>query len=203
MAARGKEQRFLPLRQASEAARAAGWRTQAAYRQGYRAVPGLPSNPNVHYADWPGWPAFLGTGTPRKPHRRGPFVDLATFAREVRLAGVRGGRDYAEKFDGRPDFPRQPHAYYPDWPGWPALTGTPAKAPAVRAADRLPYAQAALVARAAGFLTARDYYAGRAAHPGLPAYPLQAYQGEWQGWEVFLATDKYVRRQRWTRGKTH
>ncbi|WP_309572814.1 integrase repeat-containing protein, partial [Deinococcus sp.] len=165
-----------------QAAREAGLTTYAGYRKGYARVPGLPSSPQRQYPDWPGWPEFLGT------HRRreGPFVPLETFIETVRQLGITTSTEYVRRFREAPGLPGNPSEYYPDWPGWRVAFGTGPNRRFTPSDTRLSYAAASALAQTQGWTTSRQYYAGSAAHPGLPASPQKTYAGEWSGWATFL-----------------
>ncbi|THF88379.1 hypothetical protein E7T09_04015 [Deinococcus sp. KSM4-11] len=184
--------KFLALDEASQAARQAGFTTFASYRKGYARVPGLPSNPQVHYPNWPGWPEFLGT------HRRreGPFVPLDTFIETVRRLGIATSTEYVRRFREAPGLPGNPSEYYPDWPGWRSAFGTGPNRRFTSAHARLSYGEASALAQTQGWTTSRAYYAASAAHPGLPAWPQKTYRDEWLGWPAFLGTSTRRGRKR-------
>src|SRR3989338_3489274 len=61
LAIKSKDRFYPSWRSATKAARRSGIRNQREYPKKYKRDPKLPSNPRQHYADWPGWLAFLGT----------------------------------------------------------------------------------------------------------------------------------------------
>lgn len=180
---------FLPYEEARAATQAQGWTTEAAYRTEYRAVPGLPSNPNAVYAEWTTWGDFLGTGRTRRkdvPVKEAapvrvwaPYGELRA---RVQAAGVLSAREYAVWQASQPDAPFMPSGVYSEWEGWPTFLGkTEGKT------RYLSYAQAQVAVRSAGITSAREYAAGAYKRvPGLPSSPYKTYE-EWAGWKAFLS----------------
>ncbi|WP_245557888.1 integrase repeat-containing protein [Deinococcus apachensis] len=155
-------------------AQAQGYRTLAEYRACCHEIPGLPSNPDRDYPDFPGWGTFLGTGKARRKQRQAlPFLEAQALAREL---GLKSRQDYMERLEQDDRLPHHPTSF-PQWQGWEAFLGLEPQA--------FTYEDARHAVRELGIRTAREYHQRYREHPGLPSTPASVYP-EWTTWSDFL-----------------
>lgn len=158
---------MLSLDAATHAVRNAGWRISRTYRQHWQDIPGLPEHPEVTYADWPGWTAFLGIQT--LPYEEARNV--------VQVAGFTNVRMYLSGYARYPGLPRHPEKIYSEWTSWTVFLAT---------TPMMGYQEAMRTARNAAITTGAEYSRVYRQYPGLPSNPNKTYALQWPGWEAFL-----------------
>ncbi|CAM4359585.1 integrase repeat-containing protein [Deinococcus marmoris] len=170
--------KFLPIAEAMTAVKPLAIKDQYEYRRRYREHPGLASNPQTFYPDWPGWSVYLGKSSV-KDIRHKP-LDLAASQRLVRELGLTTRQMYNRVAFKDPRLTRAPERL-PGWPGWAAFLG-------VAAPEKtwLSYAELKALVQAQGWTDSRTYHARYREHEGLPQSPERLYR-EWEGWAAFLA----------------
>ena len=136
----------------------------------------LPSNPNLIYADWPGWPIFLG----RKKYQNF-YATWQEASAACRKAGIGNSVTYEhcyKEIDNK--LPSNPAAIYDDWPGWDEFLGRNGKN------YYSTWRRASKVCRKLKITTVQDYLSeGIASDAALHDRP-EIYYSDWPGWETFL-----------------
>lgn len=165
----------LTYEQAQAAVRAAGWKTQAAYRKNWRQIPGLPSAPELVYPEWRNWRDFLDTG------RSTQFLPLAEASQAVQALGIRTLAEYERRYRETPRLPSNPHQTYPGWKSWGEFLGTGRTR---RGGSPLPFDQARELARSLRLQTRAAYLLQAKEDARLPTRP--DLDSGWQGWPDFL-----------------
>lgn len=109
---------YKTLNELRDACEAYGVDTSAKYGEARKKDPKLPSHPELHYEDWPGWAEFFS--------RPSPFYGTWQEASRACLAkSITSSLDYRRKKAYRLDerLPAHPESVYPDFPGWPKFFG--------------------------------------------------------------------------------
>lgn len=172
------EAKFLPLADAMTAVKPLAIQDQHDYRQRYRECPGLPSNPQKSYSDWPGWSVFLRKSDVRQIRRKS--LDLAASQGRVRELGLTTRQAYMHVADTEPGLTRTPERLT-GWPGWSAFLGVADADP-----TWLTYSAARAAVQTQGWTAARTYRNRYRDHVGLPQ-SLDRVYAEWTDWAAFLA----------------
>lgn len=93
------------------------------YRQKYKDDQKLPSQPSLSYADFPGWPTFLGRGSlrqrglvNRRRYRR-RYLKWQEVANAVEKLGIKSMKEYRERYQEDSRLPVYPERYK-EFPGW-------------------------------------------------------------------------------------
>ncbi len=167
---------FYPTwQEASEAAKKLGATSGPSYKTIYSKDAKLPSNPNMVYTDFPGWPRFFG---------REPRPDLYPTWQEASEAaiklGARSDTKYRKLREEDLRLPSSPDEYYQDFPGWDTFFGREPRP------DLYPtWQEASEAAIRLGIRTSTDYDAMRHKDPRLPSSPDQKYE-DFPEWDEFL-----------------
>ncbi len=93
------------------------------YDKQYRADSQLPSRPHKVYSDFPGWGAFLGTGTEMRTGKE-VYSTCDQASRAARALGFIKESEYRPGYKKDPRLPGSPDRKYKDFPGWPKFLGT-------------------------------------------------------------------------------
>lgn len=150
------------------------------YRARFKADPGLPSSPDTHYKDFPGWSEFLGNPNLirlRKREEIYPTWQEAGIA--ARRLGVSSFLDYRKKRMRDPRLPGLPYKAYPDFPGWDAFMGRDTSQPYKT------WRQASQAAIRLKIKDQVDYQAKYKQDTCLPSSPRTMYS-DFPGWTAFL-----------------
>ncbi len=108
------ERDFYPTwQEASDSAKALGIDNRDEYLKRYGEDEKLTSNPRQSYADFPGWPTFLG----RQKRVTDPYLTWQEAGKAARKLGVKTNRDYLRLYKKDPRLPCQLYRVYPDFPG--------------------------------------------------------------------------------------
>ena len=162
--------------EASVAAVAAGFKSQASYFSLYKKIDSrLPYRPNNVYEDWPGWKIFLATDQDNY------YASWEEASEASRRFGYNTQREYeARDKNIDPRLHNYPHVLYKDWPGWAVFCGRAKK-------DFYPTWQEASVSALQQGITSQDEYLRhyKQADPRLPGNPYQYYP-DWPGWKIFM-----------------
>ncbi|WP_086480468.1 gamma-mobile-trio integrase GmtZ [Oceanospirillum sanctuarii] len=174
-------EKYATLAEASAAAKALGFKTQAEYQRGYKQDPKLPANPErVYKEDWESWFDFLGTEK--------KYATLAEASAAAQLLGFKSQAGYLRGYKQDPKLPANPERVYKeDWESWFDFLGT--ERPGEKYAT---LAEASVAAQLLGFKSQPEYYQGYKQDPKLPANPERVYKEDWESWPRFLGTEKYA-----------
>jgi hypothetical protein len=169
--------------EASTAAIALGIANAKDYQVRYKEDSGLPAAPEKRYADFPGYPEFLGQTRYHRNEFYQTWRDAAEAAKEL---GVLSRREYSQKYRSDPKLPSRPYDVYSDFPGWGEFLGTGKE---MRAGDGVypTMNEASAAAKSLGFMKEREYKDGYKVDPRLPSSPERKYQ-DFPGWPDFLGT---------------
>lgn len=170
--------KFLPIAEAMEAVKPLVIKDQYEYQRRYKEHPGLPSNPQAMYSDWPGWSVYLGKSSVKEVRHKP--LDLAASQRLVRELGLTTRQMYKRVAYSDPRLKYAPERL-PGWPGWAAFLG-------VEDPEEtwLSYAELRTLVQAQGWTDSRTYRARYHEYEGLPQSPELVYR-EWEGWAAVLA----------------
>ena len=147
------------------------------HRQGkYRADPRLPSNPDMRYANFPGWIRFLGD------EPRDYYPTWRTAAAAARQIGITSEGQYRENYKKDALLPGAPYQKYKDFPGWAVFFGKEPK----KKNHYSTWSEAAAAARSLSITSERDYDKKYKQDPRLPARPHKKYKEDFPGWVEFL-----------------
>lgn len=105
--------------EASEAAKTLGIDNRDEYLKRYTEDEKLTSNPRQSYADFPGWPTFLG----RRKRVTDPYPTWQEAGKAARKLGVKTNKDYQRLYKRDPRLPCQLYQAYPDFPGFVVFLG--------------------------------------------------------------------------------
>jgi superfamily II DNA or RNA helicase len=171
---------FYPTwQEASTAALKLGIGSSPQYKKLYWKDQRLPSHPNGHYADFPGWTTFLGK--PAQDHY--PTWQEAGAA-AVKL-GITSFSTYLKKHKADPRLPSTPGLTYPDFPGWYDFVGK--EKPTEKYATWQEGSKAAI---ALGIQSSEQYRLKCKEDPKLLVSPQQGYK-DFPGWDVYLGRTSY------------
>jgi hypothetical protein len=119
-----------------------------------------------------------------------PFEQARTYARSLRLRGVREWKVWAKTKSRPPNIPSHPVKKYKEWQSWGDWLGTGN----TFGKKSLPFEQAREYARSLKLKGARAWNAWyKTNHPtNIPAHPENAYKEHWAGWGDWLGTGNVV-----------
>ncbi len=103
---------YSTWQKAGAVARKLGIRGAEQYKKEWNRDGGLPSNPNVTYPDFPGYPIFLGK-TVQSFYSTWPQATKAILA-----LGINTQQEYYQMYKKDPRLPSNPKYFYQDFPGW-------------------------------------------------------------------------------------
>ncbi len=165
----GQMKDFYPTWQAaSRSARALGARNKKEYALRYKEDPELHSNPDRHYADFPGWCTFLDKYYPT-------WQDAS---KAVHQLSIENRKEYLRRYKEDEKLNTRPDQHYADFPGWDTFLGRKTK-------DLYPTWEEAFAAIVSLRLTssnlAMEYRLRYREDPRLPADPWRVYS-HFPGW---------------------
>lgn len=167
---------FYPTwEQASRAARRLGIETFIEYKTAHRKDPALPSNPNVIYPDFPGYPTFLR----KEPPIRDRYKTWQEASKAARRLGIKSVKDYYRLRKRDPRLPGNPQPY-PDFPGWYMFLKGKARVIFYKT-----WEEAGEAARKLGIKIQVQYMKKRKKDPRLPSTPDKVYP-DFPGYPTFL-----------------
>ena len=144
----------------------------------------FPSHPQVVYRDqWKGWREFLGI------QQMMSYKEAKAFIQTIGIQTVKESLEWSQS-DKRPaNFPPFPNEFYRDqWISWTEFLGSN------RAweAKGISYEEAQALVQQLGIKTQREFHqwASRGRLDRIPHHPDRIFQDQWEGWRVFLGTDK-------------
>ncbi len=170
---REAEDCYATFAEASNAAKALGFRTKDEYKEGYRQDPKLPSNPNLLYPDFPGYADFL-------EFDKGYYKTWQEASESVQKLKITGSVNYKKKYRKDSKLVRFPEIYYKDFPGWRIfvsryyLTWQEAKDAFLRLK----------IKKKPGVHTRTLYLKYRKKDPKLPGRP-DLYYNDFSGWKIY------------------
>ncbi|GLO09881.1 hypothetical protein PPUJ20005_38500 [Pseudomonas putida] len=167
-------ERYPSIAEASAAACAYGFSTQAHYKAGFNKDPKLPRRPMDSYKDcWQGWHAFLG-----QPDRYENFDDARNAARAL---GCSNQTDYVRRCKlADSALYVDPATKYDQWAGWDDYLGL------VKTFRYLDIAEATKLLTENKITKRSQYNAFRSSHPELPSLPHRFYREKWIDWPTFV-----------------
>ncbi len=156
------------------------------YREKYKQDPRLPSSPDRHYEDFPGWPMFLRNENYQVSFN---FVKNYKTWQEASLAaitlGITSKREYEKNSKLDKKFPSTPRTYYKDFPGWGLFLGT-LRTPNVKNKAYYPnIEEASIAAIKIGIQSKGSYTEMYKLDEKLPSTPHKYYEN-FPGWPKFL-----------------
>lgn len=170
--ARGEK--YGTLAEASAAARALGFSTQAHYEAGRHLDIMLPRRPETTYKDeWASWNAFYG--------RAGYYPNFEDARKAARAIGFRSSSDYVRRAKTQDAMLHEdPENTYETWTGWDDYLGLNSTQ------NYLPYEDAVKFVRENNVSSQPQYIKLRKKYKALPADPSRAYRDDWIDWLTFL-----------------
>ena len=179
-----RRRNWLPFEEARALARSLGLRSSIEWSR-WSTTPArprnVPSNPNLVYPEWAGWPDWLGHRVWR------PFEEARAFARSL---GLKSQVEWLawSKTPARPsDIPAAPSGVYKgEWVDWYDWLGTR------RRGHWRPFSEARAYVRSLGLGTHDrwcEWSKSRARPADIPSSPHREYRGEWTSWTDWLGAD--------------
>ncbi len=179
---------FYPTWQdASESAQRLKLNQKRKYQQDYKNDNKLPSSPDQHYPDFPGWSIFLGR--PQKRYRTRVCDSWQQAGTIAKSASIKSKAEYSVRYKEDPLLPSNPHQLYSDFPGWNTFLGTPKSQNDFSLKSRYPtWQEASHAARVLGVMSSTDYRLLYKNDPLLSGAPEKRYK-DFPGWKKFLGKE--------------
>lgn len=164
------EAEFYPTwQEAMEAVCRLKIRNQQQYVRTYKADSHLPSNPDQHYSDFPGWRFFLG--------RDYSYINWQQASIALQRLGIKSYEEYTKRYKEDLRLPSAPKRRYDNFPGWVKFLGKSEKYSS--------WQQASRAAVCLKISSVRDYKQKSRKDSQLPKDPY-SYYPNFPGWKVFL-----------------
>ena len=159
--------------EAQRIAQEANITTLIEYKQKYKELGGLPSNPNITYKEqWISWREFLGTTWPSYEEAQ----------RIAQAANITTAIEYLQKYKELGGLPSHPNTTYKEWISWREFLGTGR----IYSKSWPSYEEAQKIAQEANITTQKEYHQ-KYKELGLPSNPHITYKEQWISWREFLA----------------
>ena len=178
----GTEKKPPPYQVLKQEAKKLNFGSGTEYQKRYKEIPlpNVPSNPDRVYGDeWKGWPTFLGTEKDPPPYQ--------ALKQETKKLNFGKAKEYKKRYKEipLPNVPSHPETVYGDeWEDWPTFLG--------KEKDPPPYQVLKQEAQKLYFVSGTEYKKmhGEIPLPNVPKNPETVYGDEWEGWPIFLGTEK-------------
>lgn len=170
-----KRELYPTWQEAGAAALALNISAWSTYIKKHRQDLRLPSNPQQQYADFPGWPKFLGR------ERKNFYSTWQQASRAALRLNIKTWPKYMAEYRQDPLLPFAPQRYYKDFPGWPKFFLRKGFYPNWKLASR------AVVQL--GLSSRKSYDRGYKQDSQLPSNP-QSHYPNFPGWPKFLGKEK-------------